>query len=158
MSLFIPTFGAFGDFTAIVQIVLATCGILTDCYYASQERQDIIDFLTDFNNSLALLTPLTHMPTTRSNRALGPAPFLHPLAVKIISRAVDVCHREIEQFQLKLTQVCTSRMERDSSGRWIQFKQRLWWTLSLKQKANQLCFCLKEQRDLIQLALGVSNV
>lgn len=154
MATFSLSFGGFGDFATVVQILTATCTLLVECYNADKHTQEVLAFLADFNNStLALLDPFSGPPSDAPGDR-GARPVLAgPCAV--IRASLEVCRREIQAFYAKL--VPSDTLERRADGMWIQVRRAVRWTWALRQDAKTLRGTLERQSSCIHLALSVLN-
>lgn len=143
---FVLTFGAFGDFACLTQLILGTCKILIESYDATEQCNSLVEYITGFNNALECLRPLI---------GGGMHALLAPSVTNVLAHAVAICERDITAFQKKLVNF------RDSDDRSFRanlrvFNQRLRWTLSLSKAATQLRATLAEQKNIIEIVLAAS--
>lgn len=109
---FALTFGGFGDFVTLTQLILGTCQILINSFNATAECEDLIRYLSAFNNALETVRPLIRGEAHASLNGGFP-----PSAINALRDAVMRCKDEIEQFERMIVRL------RDSDDR--RLKARL---------------------------------
>ena len=162
---FAPTFGGFGDFVALVQLVRSTYNLVEACYHATKARKVVLDSFTRFEESLNALTPIFMTLVSMSPedvRALGPSrtETLSYIGQAIL-RDIEGCRGAIESFSHKVALGVVTSPSSTRRTRALNvlrdIKQRLRWTLSLSAQATALQSELNDRtHHMLLLATGSS--
>lgn len=146
---FALTFGGFGDFATLTQLIFGACKVLIDSYDATAQCEDLVRYLTSFNNALETVRPLINGEIHASLNGGFP-----PAVINAVRGAVATCQEKIRLFEQKI--VALRDTDKRDKARLRAFGQRLRWTLSLSDEATKLQRTLAEQKGLIDTVLIAS--
>lgn len=151
MSVVAFGFGSFGDIATLLQIIVGTCKLLNNCYDATAQRQETIEYLFAFSNALRCLSPLC-----ASGEAHGkPTSQLPAATINAIRHSVDKCAQEIQRFHARVrTAVPPVDAHPTTTGSVARIRENLRWSLSLNAESQRLQRILAEQKGLIDTLLA----
>lgn len=151
---FALTFGGFGDFVTLGQLVMGTCTLLYECYHADADIEETVAFLTEFNNStLALLSPFVSPRNLPGSSACLGAQAVAPVHSRIKS-LLESCRRDVTAFMAKVAHR-QDVVQRTADGVLGQVRRRLRWTWTLKSEAEKLRRDLTTRQADLHLALSI---
>lgn len=151
MSVVAFGFGSFGDIATLLQIIVGTCKLLNDCYDATAQRQETIEYLFAFSNALKCLSPLCTSGETR----VKPGPQLPVATINAIRHSVDKCAQEIQRFHARArTAAPPVDAHPTTTGSVARIRESLRWSLSLNAESVRLRRILGEQKGLIDTILA----
>lgn len=150
MSVVAFGFGSFGDIATLLQIIVGTCKLLNDCYDATAQRQETIEYLFAFSNALKCLSPLctsgeTHVKTESQ---------LPVATINAIRHSVEKCAQEIQRFHARARTAAPPVDAHPATGSVARIRESLRWSLSLNAESVRLRRILGEQKGLIDTILA----
>lgn len=149
MSVVAFAFGSFGDIVTLLQIISGTCRLLNNCYDATAQRQETVEYLFAFSNALRCLTPLC-IP----GEAHGlPRSQLPVATINAIRYSVDKCAQEIQQFHARVRATVPADVS-STIGNIARIRETLRWSMSLNTESVRLRRILRDQKGLIDTILA----
>lgn len=104
---FAASFGGFGDFVTLVQLIHNTYNLVKACCHATKARSAVLESFTRFKDSLDLLMPVFMTLIAMLPEEVGT---LNPSQIEVLARtgqtildAIDECREAIQSFSLKAT-------------------------------------------------------
>lgn len=152
MSVVAFGFGSFGDIVTLLQIIVGTCKLLNDCYDATAQRQETIEYLFAFSNALRCLSPLCASSETHGiQKATSQLP---AATINAIRHSVDKCAQEIQRFHARVQTAAPPVDARSTTGSVARIRESVHWSLSLNAESVRLRRILGEQKGLIDTILA----
>ena len=137
------TFGSFGDFVTLIQIIQELATLLHDAVMMRRDIQKLLTFLNEYSETISCIEDILES---------GLVFMLPPKALQRVLNAVGEASRLIRNF--------ITYMHKFRSESWwgeIVIK-RMRWALVGKKELTALKEGLINQRDIIQFALNVANL
>ena len=137
------TFGSFGDFVTLIQIIQELTTLLHDAVMMRHDIQKLLTFLNEYSETISCIEDILES---------GLVFMLPPKALRRILNAVAEASRLIRKF---ITYMHKFRSE----SWWGEIViRRMRWALVGKKELTTLKEGLISQRDIIQFALNVANL